>query len=148
MDLKGNWFHIVSRPGAETKSGRDRKVPIHPSLRAGLMAHRPCSKWFFSLPPSPLYPEGGRQLTSKRLNECFTRRVGYAGLVAGRPNKGFVIHSLRGFFKSFAINHGVPQAVVDTWLDHSQRGMNAFYYQLNDADSQRWMAQIPFDLGQ
>jgi integrase len=147
VDLRGNWFHVRSRPGAETKSGRDRKVPIHPSLRAGLEGHRPRSEWYFALPSSRQYPEGGRQLHPKRLNECFTRRVRYAGLTAGRPEKGFVIHSLRGFFKSFAINRGgVHQAVVDAWLEHSQQGMNPFYYQLPDADSQQLMAQVPFDL--
>jgi integrase len=33
VDLKGNWIHIVSRVGAETKTRRSRKLPIHPRLR-------------------------------------------------------------------------------------------------------------------
>lgn len=34
VDLDGKWIHIVSRPGAETKTRESRKVPIHPRLYA------------------------------------------------------------------------------------------------------------------
>ena len=34
IDLRGNWIHIVSREGAETKTGYSRKVPIHPKSLA------------------------------------------------------------------------------------------------------------------
>lgn len=33
VDLKGNWIHVVSREGAETKTGYSRKVPIHRKLK-------------------------------------------------------------------------------------------------------------------
>ena len=36
IDLRNNWIKIVSREGAETKTGLSRKVPIHPRLRAVL----------------------------------------------------------------------------------------------------------------
>ena len=33
VDLTGNWLHVVSRLGAETKTRQSRKVPIHGRLR-------------------------------------------------------------------------------------------------------------------
>src|SRR5262249_40345506 len=33
LNLEGNWIEIVSRVGAETKTRRSRKVPIHSRLR-------------------------------------------------------------------------------------------------------------------
>jgi integrase len=33
VDLDGGWIHIVSREGAETKTGQSRKVPTHSRLR-------------------------------------------------------------------------------------------------------------------
>lgn len=30
VDLAGNWIHVRSRPGAETKTRESRKMPVHP----------------------------------------------------------------------------------------------------------------------
>ncbi len=66
---------------------------------------------------------------------------------AGRDG-GFTLHSLRHFFETFAVNEGIPQRVVDSWLGHrSDRSMAAVYYKLKDEDSQRFMAKVPFGTG-
>ena len=68
-------------------------------------------------------------------------------LPAGRDQDGFTIHSLRGFFKSFCVNHGVPREVVDSWQGHTMRATASdMYYDLPDEVSQRWMAKVPFRL--
>ncbi len=38
VDLDGNWLHVVSRRGGETKTRESRKVPIHPRLREILLS--------------------------------------------------------------------------------------------------------------
>ena len=70
IDLEGNWIHVVSRDGAETKTGHSRKVPIHsrllPYLSRMPTRMRP---WFFTANPSRKYPDGHHHLSTKRLND-------------------------------------------------------------------------------
>lgn len=147
VDLKGNWFHIVSRRGGgETKSGLSRKVPIHPILRSLLQHHVPANgQWFFTSAPSHRYPHGQHWVNPKRLNERLESTLTALGLPAGRRANGFVVHSFRNFFETFCNNHGIPQRVIDTWLGHSSdRSMAAVYYRLRDEDSQTFMQKVPF----
>ena len=145
VDLGGNWIHIRSREGAETKTRQSRKVPIHARLRL-FLATLPARQrpWLFTMAPSKKYPSGDHRLNVKRLNEDFLKVVASLGLPAGRDG-GFTVHSLRHFFETFTVNEGIPQRVVDTWLGHrSDRSMAAVYYRLKDEDSQRFMAMVPF----
>jgi integrase len=149
LDLVGNWLHVRSRPGAETKTRLSRKVPIHPRLRPlleAVAAHR--GPWLFSVPPDPHHPDGSRSLNVKRLNEDFQAALARLELPRGRKAGGFTLHSLRHFFETFTVNAGTPQRVVDTWLGHrSDRSMAAVYYKLSEEDSQRFMTKVPFGAG-
>jgi integrase len=99
------------------------------------------------MPASQRYPQGDHHLNVKRLNEDFLRVVAALDLPAGRDG-GFTLHSLRHFFETFAVNAGIPQRVVDTWLGHrSDRSMAAVYYRLTEEDSQRFIAKVPFGTG-
>lgn len=148
LDLAGNWLHVRSRPGAETKTKRSRKVPIHPRLRASLVAlPKSVGAWLFAAGPSQKYPRGGRGIDPKRVNNQFARVVRSLGMPTGRES-GFVVHSLRHFFETYTVNAGIPQRVIDTWLGHSSdTSMAAVYYRLLDADSQHFMARVPFGPG-
>jgi integrase len=145
VDLDGNWIHIVSRDGAETKTRRSRKVPIHPRLRPvfeGLP--RRARPYLFTSQPSQKYPEGNRPINTKRLNDRFKVLLAKLKFPVGRDN-GYVVHSLRHFVETFTINANIPQRVVDAWLGHySDKSMGAIYYKLSDADSQRFMKLVPF----
>ena len=145
VDLRGNWIHIVSRPGAETKTRQSRKVPIHPRLRAILETlPRSNGPWFFTADPSPKYPEGNHWINAKKLNDRFTLLLKKLKLPTGRES-GFVIHSLRHSFETICVNAGIPQRVVDAWLGHtSDRSMAAVYYRLSDEESQEFMLVVPF----
>jgi integrase len=149
IDLAGNWIHIKSRQGAETKTRRSRKVPIHACLRALLEAlpRRP-RPWLFTMPPSRRYPDGNHHLNVKRLNEAFEAVVRQLDMAAGRDKGGFTLHSLRHFFETFTVNAGIPQRVIDTWLGHrSDRSMASIYYRLSDEESQKFMTRVPFEGG-
>jgi integrase len=148
VDLSGNWLHVRSRVGAETKTRQSRKAPIHTRLRP-LLAALPKRRraWLFTMPASPRYPEGDRPVNVKRLNEAFLKAASSLGLPAGRDG-GFTLHSLRHFFETFTVNAGIPQRVVDTWLGHrSDRSMAAVYYRLKDEESQAFMRKVPFGAG-
>ena len=147
VDFAGNWIHIRSRRGAETKTRDSRKVPLHPRLRPEL-EKRPRSSqiWFFTAGPSSKFPDGGNWINPKRVNDQFQRLLEKLNLPTGRKS-GFVIHSLRHFFETFTVNASLPQRVIDVWLGHhSDKSMAAVYYRLLDDDSQKFMKKVPFEL--
>jgi integrase len=149
VDLKGNWIAIESRPGLETKTRLSRRIPIHARLRPLLVklpkGQRP---WLFTAGASTRYPDGDHHINIKRLNEDFLKVLTRLGLPAGRDGNGFTLHSLRHFFETFAVNSGIPQRVIDSWLGHSSdQSMAARYYKLSDKDSQAFMKKVPFGTG-
>ena len=148
VDFKGNWIYIVSRDGAETKTGHSRKVPIHPGLKPFLTALPKTGPWLFTAPASSKYPEGGHWINTKHLNEDFSTLLAAAGVAAGRKKGGFSIHSLRNSFETICVNAGIPQRTVDTWLGHrSDTSMASIYYKLSDEDSQTFMLKVPLGTG-
>jgi len=149
VDLRGNWIHIVSREGYETKTGENRDVPIHPRLRPFLERQRKHTRpWFFTEPASPKYPGGDHHINTKRLNEYFLTILKELGIPAGRE-AGFTIHSLRHAFKTFCINSRIPREVVDAWQGHApDRSAGGAYYKLTPEESQRFMKQVPFGTGE
>jgi integrase len=149
VDLTGNWIHIVSRGGAETKSGYSRKVPIHRKLKPFLEKLSGSGPWLFTAPPSRKYPQGGHWINTKHLNEDFQKLLVATGVPAERKNGGFSLHSLRNSFETICVNAGIPQRVIDTWLGHrSDRSMASVYYKLSDEDSQEFMLKVPLGTGQ
>jgi integrase len=66
---------------------------------------------------------------------------------AGRKNGGLTVHSLRHFFKTHCINGGIPKPVVDVWQGHKiDMSVGAQYYKLSDADSQRFVKSVLFEI--
>jgi integrase len=148
IDLKGNWIHIVSREGAETKTGYSRKVPIHAKLKPLLEKLPKTGPWLFTAPPSRKYPQGGHCISTKHLNEDFQKLLTITGVAAGRKTGGFSIHSLRNSFETICVNAAIPQRVVDTWLGHrTDKSMASVYYKLSDEDSQKFMLKVPLGTG-
>ena len=150
VDVEGGWIKIASRDGAETKSRRSRKVPIHPRLGT-VLETMPTTRrsWFFTAGPSRRYPNGDHWINPKRLNDDLVKLLGKLKLPAGRDEGGFTVHSLRHFFETFCVNARIPQRVIDTWLGHrSDQSMAAVYYKLSDAESKAFMDEVPFGDGE
>lgn len=148
VDLKNSWLFIVSRPGAETKTRRSRKLPLHPQLLSRLQK-KPSSQgdWFFCAEPSERYPAGDHTITPKRINEEFQALLRRAGIPVGRKGRGYTLHSLRHFFETQCVNHGVPQVLVDRWMGHStKRSMGATYYDDDEDKAREFMQRVPFVL--
>jgi integrase len=145
VDLAGNWVWVRSRPGAETKTRTERKVPIHERLRPVLDAAVAAARGphLFTTKPSRTAPEG-LPINSPSLNRQYKQLVASLGMPTGRA-AGFTLHSLRRFFESHTVNAGIPQRVIDAWLGHaSDKSMGAVYYSLRDEESQGFMRKVPF----
>ncbi|HIK93960.1 MAG TPA: hypothetical protein EYG03_18595 [Planctomycetes bacterium] len=145
VDLAGNWIHVVSREGGEPKTGHSRKVPIHRRLLPYLKRMPASSRiWFFTAAASPKYPDGDHHISTKHLNEDLQKLLTRLDIPVGRDG-GFTVHSLRHSFETICVNAGIPQRVIDTWLGHrSDTSMASVYYRLSDADSQRFINEVPF----
>ncbi|MBI3410994.1 MAG: site-specific integrase [Planctomycetes bacterium] len=148
LDLVGNWLHVTSRTGAETKTKFSRKVPLHPRLRM-LFQQKPRNPgpWLFTAKPSRKYPAGDHWIGTKKLNDRFIELLARLKLPVGR-DAGFTIHSLRHAFETITVNAGIPQRAVDAWLGHhGDKSMAAVYYKLKDEESQAFMLRVPFGTG-
>lgn len=147
VDFRGNWIHILSRDGARTKTGEERKTPIHPRLRSLLEAQPHTGhRWFFTAAASKKFPDGSNWLNVRQINVDFQKLCRKLGYPAGRAEHGLTVHCLRGFFRSFCINNGIPQRVVDEWMGFSRaHEVSDAYYVLTDEESQAWMKKVPFN---
>jgi integrase len=146
VDFRGNWIHVLSRDGAKTKTGEERKIPIHQRLRSLLEAQpKSGQRWFFTAAASQKFPDGSNWLNVRQINVDFQKLCRKLGYPAGRKEHGLTVHSLRGFFRSFCINNGIPQRVVDEWMGFSRaHEVSDAYYVLTDEESQAWMKKVPF----
>jgi integrase len=149
VDFAGNWIHVVSRPGAKTKTKLSRRIPIHPRLRQILEAlPSRSSGYYFTAAPSRKYPRGAHHINTKRLQEEFLKILNALQIPAGREG-GFTVHSLRHFFRTFTTNAGIPERVIDIWMGHaSDRSMASVYFKLSDDQSQEFMQRVPFGDGE
>jgi integrase len=57
VDFTEGWIRVESREGAETKTHRSRKIPIHPVLREILEEQRSSGPWFFRTARSGVNPD-------------------------------------------------------------------------------------------
>lgn len=148
VDFDGNWIRIESRPGAETKSGCSRKVPIHPRLRLILESLSQSGRqWFFATAPTGQLTTTEQPIDPEKLNEYFKELLTEIGLPAGRDS-GYTLHSLRSSFETICNHARIPQRVIDTWLGHgSDQSMAAVYYRLDDQESQKFIKKVPFGTG-
>ncbi|MCA9092667.1 MAG: tyrosine-type recombinase/integrase [Planctomycetaceae bacterium] len=148
VDLAGDLIHIVSRPGAETKTRRSRKIPLHPRLKMFLQQKiKTPGLWYFCAEPSDTYPQGDHEIAPKRINEEFQSLLKRCGIPTGRKANGYTLHSLRHFFETVCVNSQVPQVLVDRWMGHSTKGsMGAVYYDDDDVKAMGFMAGVDFPL--
>lgn len=146
VDFESGWIHVMSRPGAETKTKCSRKIPMHPHLRTILekKSHSP-GVWFFCAEPSDRYPDGDHTITPKRINEEFQSLLKRCSIVVGRKSRGFTLHSLRHCFETVCVNEKIPTVLVDRWMGHSSRGsMGTIYYDDDEERAHQLMQEVNF----
>lgn len=139
VDLKQQLIHV--RRGKTKAAMRD--VPIHQDILSCLASHKPCGKtYFFNAPPSRKFPRGEHHINPRDVNETFQKVVKACGYRVGRKNNGLTFHSLRRFFKTQAIEAGVPIPLVDYWLGHHNKNdINTHYYR--PENHHEWIRRVP-----
>lgn len=144
VDVKNGWIHVRAHGDWQPKTRRARKIPIHPRLSGYLAAILTTSKpYYFCAATSVKYPKGDHLINIKHLNEDFQAVARRLGFPTGRKNDGLVIHSLRHFFETQAVDSGVPQFVVDAWMGHVGHGTTGrIYYGLTDQKSQQYLRSV------
>ena len=146
VDLAGNWIHIRAHGDWQPKTRQARKIPIHPRLAQILSPLRESGgPYFFCAAPSPKYPEGDHCINIIRLNQDFQELAKGLGMNVGRKSDGLVIHTLRHFFETQAVDSGIPQFMTDVWMGHVGHSTTGrLYYGLTDEKSQQYMKQVKF----
>jgi len=141
---------VVQIEGSKTAAAK-RQMPIHAVLvpvlelavggrKGGLLFPNPN-------PPRNEHKRGEPQPWNdrtilKRFKEI-AERLGYQ---TGTANVGLTVNSLRRYFKTTALNAGVPEPLVNLWVGHSDDSMNSHYYRPTPEDEQTLMARLPFVL--
>jgi integrase len=146
VDLKADWLRIVGRDGWVPKTRQARRVPVHPRLLDTLKAYiatlTTASErlYFFSD-----MADGSRPINVRTINVELQTLANSLEIPIGRKKNGLVVHSLRHYFETQAVDSGVPQFVVDAWMGHAgQALMGRAYYGLTDAKHVGFMKLIKF----
>ena len=121
---------------------------LHDSIADPISDERCTIRPAFTAEPSKRYPDGSHHINTKHLNDFFLKILTKLKIPTGRKD-GFTIHSLRHFMRTFCVNAGVPERVVDLWLGHAsdRRSVQSTYYHLTDEASQQFMRKVPFGEG-
>jgi integrase len=146
VDLKRGWITFGSTPHGDPKKHGLVRVPVHPKLLPILTARLQSRRGDELVFDNGVNSEGRQKpLPERRVNAAVARSAEAIGLPVGRRLFGLVAHSFRHGFKTYCINQGVPQFVVDAWQGHAGDGSaSSMYYQLTDDESQRQMKSLTF----
>jgi integrase len=146
VDLRTGWIHVVGRDGWTPKTRRARKIPIHPRLKeilteyVAILKKPPARTYFFSDKLN-----GSQPINLRTINVDLQAIAASVAIPVSRKDNGIVIHSLRHFFETQAVDSGVPQFVVDKWMGHGGAElMGRTYYGFNDQKSVEFMQQVKF----
>jgi integrase len=71
VDIAEDWIRVESREGAETKTRRSRKIPIHPALRELFEEQQSTGAWFFKTVKSGNISEDCRPIAPRKINSRF-----------------------------------------------------------------------------
>jgi integrase len=119
-----------------TKSGKGRALPMHPRVKAALLAHR-------HLKGRLIFCDGkGGYLRRDMVKGPMERSIRRAGVPRIR------IHDLRHTFASQAVIQGVPLPQVQQWLGHADIRTTMRYAHLAPAMGHGWIRRLGGSCGQ
>jgi integrase len=130
-------IHIRPKDGWQPKSGDARQVHMTLRLRTMLLNRRRATGWVFSAAASKKYPNGGQQISERRLLRSLKRLLKRIAL----PEAG-KLHTFRHSFISKALATGIPSATVRAWVGHVSEEILALYTHVLDGHSQNAMQRF------
>jgi site-specific recombinase XerD len=135
IDLTLGVIKIQPKDDWRPKTGDQRAIPISPAARAQLDELPRRYRWVVTAAPSRRYPEGGHQISDRRLLQYLKRVLKRLGL------KGHV-HTSRHSFISHALTQGIPEAIVRQWVGHVDQEILKHYTHIADSASQAAMQRL------
>ncbi len=136
ISLAGGIISLTPDMKLKTENA-SRKIPIHPRLAAilsAIIAGRTSGVVFQNSRGKPWDP--------RRVNVLFKQVAGQLGYTVGRKTLGLTVHSLRRFFKTTALDAGVPAPLANRWMGHADHSIDFHYY--DPQKQQQWMERLPF----
>ena len=124
-------FIVVQRGGSDgkTKSGRIRRIPIHPKLAQILKSLPQRFDRVFTANPSSKYPDGGAPINERRLLmslKRLCRRCQFAN-----PNQ-YKLHTFRHTFASMCARNNISYKYALDWMGHKSSDILDLYYTMFD----------------
>lgn len=149
VNLERGVIQLIPRKTRKHMKGVPVTIPIHPTLKEALDEVKVRGgEWNLYVCPSlaEWYLGGEHWRISRGLEEIFKKAgiktsVKIEGRKTATPDATF--HSLRHSFVSFAVNGGVPLAVVQSIVGHSSNAMTRHYYHENEEVLRQAIAAIP-----
>jgi integrase len=141
VDYGNNVLHVRPKEGWKPKTGDQRAVPMSPRVRSLLERLPQQSTWVLTAPASPTYPNGGHQVSERRLLKVLKGVLKKLGL------RGH-LHTFRHAFISGALTSGIPESVVRAWVGHVDADVIRLYTHIADAASQAAMRRLTASPGQ
>ena len=125
------------------KTGKTVEFPVHKSLR-GLLDARAASA---QSPDEPVCPKIAAQYRRDRrvLSRHVARMLARIG-VTGAPGQ-YCAHCLRATFATICAEHGVPMAVIQSWMGHASQMVTRIYARIEDKRRKRAAMERFPDLG-
>lgn len=143
LDQGEHGFIVVQRGGSDgkTKSGRVRRIPIHPSLRAELDKLAQKFENVFTANPSPSHPDGGAVMNERRLLMSLKRlckRCKFAN------PKQYKLHTFRHAFASMCARNNVSYKYALEWMGHKSSDILDLYYTMFDSTAEAAIKTIAY----
>ncbi len=135
VDIEHSQIHIRAKDDWRPKTGDERSVAMSPAARAVLEALPRHGRWVVTMPPTPTYPQRGRQLSDRWLLGQFKRILKGLGLEGH-------LHTFCHSFISDALNRNVPEPVVREWVGHVDREIIRHYTHVAESISQDAMRRL------
>lgn len=115
----------ISRTMAKT--GRQVEFPLHPALR----------EWFDSHQGGYIFPSlADGYIKRHDVLTLRIRRLFASAGIKGEPGQ-YCAHCLRTTFASLCAEHGIPMAVIQSWLGHTSPMVTRIYARIEDMKRKR-----------
>lgn len=121
LDLGDRRVLVVSRKRGDTKSHKERVVPLCSELLERLRANAPAAGPLFPTSQRARSRYGAEHLTARSVQEAVAELGGAVG-IAATPHKS------RRTFTTWALRAGVPAPTVARWLGHADLTMLFRHY--------------------
>jgi integrase len=145
LDLKAGSHGFVrfSRGGSggTTKSGKSRRVPLHPSVREMLNAlpRHPKSSLVFQAGPSEKHPDGSGPISERRVLRSLKRLAQRCGL---EEWERVTLHSFRHFLASSLARRRISYKYALEFMGHSSSKILDLYFRMFDPDAEQAIQAI------